>query len=552
MAYLQLLKGGPPRRYEMDEDRMLIGRSPDCQVTLETVAVSRHHAQIVRRGNSFLIEDRQSRNGTYVNGNRIAGPTSLAENDRIKVCDHLFTFHLSAEPEGSKTDFEVAVAEGASDSATIMSTLDASTGSGLLTEVRPEVKLEAVLEITRNLGRALRLEELLPRILDSLFKFFLQADRGFILFQDEETGRLIPKAIKSRRETGSDTARVSRTIVRQAMEKKQAILSADASSDSQFGMSQSVADLRIHSIMCVPLFNQQKEPVGIIQLHAEDRRQNFTQEDLDVLVSVASTAAVALENAQLHESLVAQERMDRELQFARQVQRGFLPSSWPQVRGYGFYAFYEAAYSVGGDYYGFIDLPEGRLVISLGDVSGKGMPAALLMARLSSDVRFSAITSKTPEQAVESINRSLADAGLQDQFVTFLYMLLDTEEHALSVVNAGHMPPVVRRSNGTVEEIGQSESGFPLNVSPDPNYKYHSVTVPLERGSTLLMYSDGVTESMNPAGELFGSERLLDLFGRGPADPALAGEAIIKNVRSFAAGRHQSDDITLISIGRYE
>src|SRR5262249_55371794 len=157
-------------------------------------------------------------------------------------------------------------------------------------------------------------------------------------------------------------------------------LLADASSDAQFNMSQSISDFRIRSIMCVPLMSQAAKPMGIIQVYTEDRRHQFTQEDLDLLVSVASTAAIATENARLHEEILAKARIERELQFAAEVQRGFLPADWPEVPGYGFYAFYDAAYSVGGDYYGFIELPENRLAISLGDVSGKGMPAAMLMA----------------------------------------------------------------------------------------------------------------------------------------------------------------------------
>jgi serine phosphatase RsbU (regulator of sigma subunit) len=432
--------------------------------------------------------------------------------------------------------------------------MDASTNSGLsglVAEVRPEVKLRAILEITRNLGTVLSLDDLLPKILDSLFKIFPQADRGFILLADESNNRLVPKAIKNRHDTGDDSLRISRTIVTQVMEDGKAILLADASADSHFNMSQSIADFRIRSIMCVPLVSSQtNRPLGIIQLHTEDRRHQFTQEDLDVLVSVASTAAIALENVRLHEDLLAQERIRRELQFAADVQRGFLPSDWPELPGYGFYAYYEAAYSVGGDYYGFIDLPEKGLAISLGDVSGKGMPAALLMARLSSDIRYAAITITDPGVAVRAVNRSLGEAGLNDKFVTLLFMVLNPNDHSLAMVNAGHMPPIIRKRSGEIVEISEEKAGLPLNVSPDLDYQYQSTTVALEPGSTVLVYTDGVSEAMNPAGDLFGIERLRKTFQQAPSDPAEAGQAVIRAVRQFASGRHQSDDITLICFGR--
>jgi serine phosphatase RsbU (regulator of sigma subunit) len=552
MAYLQLLKGSQPRRIEFEGDTLVLGRSPECGVVLDTGAVSRQHAQIVHKGERYFIEDLNSRNGTYVNGNRIDEPTELADNARVKICDYLFTFHSEPAKRATPT-LEVEITDKG-DSGTIMSTLDASTStglSGLVAEVRPEVKLRAVLEITRNLGTVLRLEELLPKILDSLFKIFPQADRGYILLRDDAANRLIPKAIKNRREGGDDSLRISRTIVKKVLDNNQAILLADASSDQQFNMAQSIADFQICSIMCVPLVGQDNRALGIIQVHAEDRRHQFTKEDLDVLVSVASTATIALENARLHEDLLERERVQRELQFAREVQRGFLPSDWPEVPGYGFYAFYEAAHTVGGDYYGFIELPDGRVAISLGDVSGKGMPAALLMAHLASDVRFSATTAGDPAAAVRSVNRSLSEAGLADKFVTLLLMVLDPTKHTLSIVNAGHMPPMIRNRSGEVVEVGENKAGLPLNVSPDPDYKYETISVALEPGATVMVYTDGVSEAMSPTGELFDQNgRLLDTFKNAPADPVQAGEAVIQQVRRHAAGVHQSDDITLICFGR--
>jgi phosphoserine phosphatase RsbU/P len=554
MAYLQLLKGGKPGRIDLTADRLLMGRSPECGLVLDTGAVSRHHAELVREDQAFVINDLQSRNGTYVNGNRITAPTPLTDNARIKICEYLFTFHSDIAKPPSAPAIDLVVTDGKADTATIMSTLDASTSnglSGIIVEVRPEAKLRAMLEISRNLGSVLRVDEVLPKILDSLFKIFSQADRGFILLNDDNAKRLIPKAVKNRREQGDDSLRISRTIVKQVMENGQAILLADASSDQQFNMSQSISDFRIRSIMCVPLVSQAtNKPFGIIQIYTEDRRHQFTQEDLDLLVSVASTAAIALENARMHEDLLTKARIERELQFAAEVQRGFLPADWPALPGYGFYAFYEAAYSVGGDYYGFVELPENRLAISLGDVSGKGMPAAMLMARLSSDIRFAAITEPNPGAAVQLVNRSLSEAGLNDKFVTLLYMVLDSHQHSLSLVNAGHMSVMIRKRNGEIEEIGDEKAGLPLNVAPDPDYEYQTITYPFEPGTTALVYTDGVSEAMNPANELFGFDRLREAFKSAPGDPTEVGEAVIREVRNFAAGRHQNDDITLICFGR--
>jgi len=548
MAHLQLLKGSRPRRFELTGDSILIGRSPECNLVLESGAISRHHALITRDGSDYYIEDLKSRNGTFVNGQRVLEPTLLKENDRIKICDHLFTFHTD-KPQQKTAPFKIEVADGPADSTTITSLVDLSSTGTQLTEVNPELKLRAVLEIARNLCNSVQIDDVLPRILDTLFNIFPQADRGFVLLKDQSGRGLIPKAIKSRHKVEEDSVRVSRTIVRKAMEAGQAILSADAATDTQFDMSKSIADFRIHSIMCVPLIAQKDKPLGIIQLHTEDRRRQFTPEDLEVLVSVASIAAVSLENARLHEDLIAQERLRRDMQSARAVQRAFLPRRLPQIPGYEFYAFYESAYSVGGDYYGFFELPGDRLAISLGDVSGKGMQAALLVARLSSDVRFCSLAADDPGKVVAAVNRSLAEAALADKFVTFLYMVLDYKSHTLAIVNAGHMPPLLRKPDGSIEELAEEVAWLPLNVAPADG-QFESASIQLGPGDTLVAYTDGVNEAMNPQNELFGFERIHQTLRDGPSRPAEAGPNLVKAVRNFAAGRAQSDDIAVLCFGR--
>ena len=183
-----------------------------------------------------------------------------------------------------------------------MSKLTVSSGAtGLRLEVNTEAKLKALIEISQSLGRALGLAEVLPKLLDSLFTIFVQADRGFIVLRDPQTGRLVPKAIKHRRHDDTQTLRISRTIVGNVMASKEAILSADAATDSRFDMSESIVDFHIRSMICAPLIASDGEALGVIQLDALDQRNRFRQDDLEMLVSVACQAAFAVENAQLHE-----------------------------------------------------------------------------------------------------------------------------------------------------------------------------------------------------------------------------------------------------------
>ena len=182
---------------------------------------------------------------------------------------------------------------------------------------------------------------------------------------------------------------------------KQAILSADAASDERFEMSESIVDFRIRSMMCAPLITGEGNALGVIQIDTLDPRNRFNREDLDVLASVACQAAFAVENAQLHETALREQAIKRELAVAHEVQRGFLPAASPNLAGYDFFEFYESANALGGDYYDYVELSGGRLAVVLGDVSGKGISASLLMAKLSAEARFCLASEPTPAAAID-------------------------------------------------------------------------------------------------------------------------------------------------------
>ena len=305
------------------------------------------------------------------------------------------------------------------------------------------MKLAALLEISNNLGQdARRSNEILPKLLDSLFKIFMQADRGFVVMRPKPDGPLVPVAVKSRRAGDEERMRISRTIVEEAMKSRKAILSADAASDERFGMAQSIADFSIRSMICAPMIGTDGQPMGVIQIDTLNQRARFTDEDLEVLASVASQAAVAIDNAKMHEQVVAQRAMQRDLELARRMQRALLPSKPPQVPGYFFFDYYQAARQVGGDYYDYVPLPGGRFAVIVGDVAGKGVPAALLMARLSADVRFSLASEPDPAKAVQQINDGFAHHDWQDRFVTMIVAVVNPHTNELTMVNAGHMAPL--------------------------------------------------------------------------------------------------------------
>jgi len=268
MAFLTANNGPQAgRRYELDRPESVLGRHPECDIVIDVGAVSRYHCKVISDGSRFCVEDLKSRNGTFVNEQVIQGVTALEHGNLIRVCDVVFTFHEREQPPSSSDDSSfraVMVDDESSDSggSTIMSKLDVrSSLSGPMLAASAEAKLIALIEITRSLSNTLSLDKVLPELLDSLFRIFVQADRGFVGMLNP-SGVLVPRWTKLRREDSNDTIRVSRTITKQVMETKEAILSADAASDVRFEMSQSIADFRIRSMMCAPLIDRDNNAFG--------------------------------------------------------------------------------------------------------------------------------------------------------------------------------------------------------------------------------------------------------------------------------------------------
>src|SRR5262245_4397909 len=545
MPSLHILKGANQgATVPLAKDRFVIGRNPECDVAIPVTSVSREHAQLLRIQGRFHIEDLQSRNGTFVNNTQITARTALKNNDRIRICDFLAVF-LDTEPQTFEDD------GGQENSSTVEATLSHNS-SMMLLDTQPAEKLRLLLEISGNLSKTLDLDALLPKIVDSLFQLFKQADRGFVILAEEGSGKLMPKVVKTRRTQDEGNARFSRNIVKQCLETRQAFLSDDASQDNRLQLSQSVVDFRIRSVMCVPLVTAEDRTYGVIQLDTQDRAKKFNKGDLELLVGVASQASIALDNARMHQEAVARERLERDLKLAHDVQLSFLPQKLPEVSGYEFHAFYRPAYMVGGDYYDFIPLPTGRIAMTLGDVAGKGVPAALLMAKLSSDARFCFLTEPDPAKVVAKLNNLLCEQCTRmERFVTLSAVVLDPSSHLATVVNAGHLSPLLyRHASGTFQEcLPRKMSGLALGIMED--YPFEASQVVLQPGDALLIYTDGVTDASNVRDELFSARGVTAaLQGAGTGSPKLLIERLLKAVETHTTGAKQNDDITLAALGR--
>ncbi len=551
------------QKYEIDRATMVMGRHPDCEIHINAGAVSRHHAQVTAADGKFFIEDLQSRNGTFVNDERIDGRQLLRHADSVRICDVGFRFEdqdFVKKQAAAARDTGFAIDPGSSQSIVIDDDRDSPSGSKVMTKIEvsdtarmrldtnPITKLKAVLEITRSLSKSLSLDEVLPKVIDSLFTIFPQADRGFIVLKEGDEGRLVPKAVKFRRPDDDDEIRISRTIVDGVMTSKEAVLSADAATDSRFQMSQSIADFRIRSMMCAPLLDSEGNALGVIQIDTLNQTTRFQDDDLEVLGGVAAPAGLAVENAQLHEDQLKQQALQRDLQMARRVQLGFLPSAPPEISGYHFFDYYDSAYEVGGDYHDYIELPDGRLAIIVADVSGKGISAALLTAKLSAEMRFCLATETDPAAAVTKLNAVFSQGGWEDRFVTMILMVLEPVSGNVTLVNAGHMPPLVRLGDQSVEMPGSEKAGLPIGVTEEFEYEPYLIT--LSPGDGLAAFTDGFSEAMNAEEELYGVEQLEARFADPLSSISDLGEHILEDVKRHVAGHPQSDDMCLVCVGR--
>jgi serine phosphatase RsbU (regulator of sigma subunit) len=550
----------PGETIPLDGEMFVVGRdAEECQIVIPHHAVSRKHAQIIRASGQYYIEDLKSRNHTFLNNKPVDGRALLRPDDRIKICDFLFRFQDERKsrpdlPAWMKPDKEK---EKDDEEGGGMTTVEATYAQGSaknFLDTQPSDRLRALLEISTSLSKTLELEPLLPQIADTLFSTFRQADRCFIIMLDE-TGKPVPKVVKSRR-PGMDDARFSRTIVRKTLETKQAYLSEDASNDADLGPAASIAEFKIRSVMCVPLLTSEGKPLGSLQLDTNDRAKKFREDDLKLLTIVANLATVAIEKARMHHDLMHQQKEAKEVELARAVQLGFLPQTTPQIPGYDFYNAYSPAKTVGGDYYDYIQMPNNRLAVVLGDVAGKGVPAALLVAKLSSEVRFCLLTEPDPAKAIGLLNDQLLRGGLGDRFVTLAAVILDPAAHTVTVVNAGHMSPILYRpgTNEMIETISSDASGLPLGTMP--GWEYQSATVDVQVGDVVSVFTDGVNEAMAPDETFFGEDRIKKVYqdesATAGADctPSGIGSRLLTAVRKHANGRAQNDDIAIVCVGR--
>ena len=557
MAHLELHGESGRKRFKLAAARVVIGRHPGCDVVIDAPAVSRQHAAVTSAEGRFFIEDLQSRNGTAVNGRPLSIRQPLEHGDELDVSGHRLVFLAAARPAARPapplhdTDSAAFVDLDAADgpASMILTAMDVPIAAGDEPVGRQaEAKLRALVGLNRAIGSSLSLDDVLPRLLDGLLAVFPRAERGFVLLVDQASGRLVLRSRRSKRGAETGPLRLSLSLIKQVAESRRALLSADAASDSRLNAHDSIVACRIRAVMCVPVIAAAGNLLGVVQIDSQDVADGFSPADLEVLVGVAGQAAQAVEQALAHDARIAREQIDRDLALAHRVQQGLLPSCPPSVAGYEVFDFYEPARQVGGDFFAYVPLPDGRLALVLADVSGKGVAAALLMAALSADIRYCLASEPDLGRAVSRINESFLRGGWDDRFATLVVVVLDSRTHLATVCNAGHLPPLLRSPGGDVRSVAADLGGLPLGMLPE--HVYRCCEVPLEPGAVLVLHTDGISEALDHEQRCYGLGRLEQVVAAAAPGPAAVGRAILADVERHAAGQLRSDDICLVCLGR--
>jgi phosphoserine phosphatase RsbU/P len=407
--------------------------------------------------------------------------------------------------------------------------------------------LHQLIDAAKSLNSTLDLEKLLDVILETALGI-VDGDRGSVYLLDEEKKEIWTKVARGLNHDERKTIRLplGKGIAGFVAATGDTINIPDAYSDSRFDPDfDRVTGYHTRSILCAPMKDREGKIVGVFQL-LNKRDGVFTDKDATIMDALSVHAAIAIENARLVLQEKEKIRIERDLAAAREVQMSLLPKHPPEVPGYEFTAVTVPALEVAGDLYDFIRIDQHRLAITVGDVSGKGLPAALLMAHVQASVRDVAHEASSASACTTLLNDRLAQSTGPEKFVTMVYAVLDSQKHALRYTNGGHNPPVCVTCDGA---RWLTAGGTILGIVEGMTFEEE--VVPLAPGDVVVLYSDGISESMNEHQELFGDDRLQQFIARRRGLPAARlNDEILEAVRQHQQGAAQADDMTLVIVRR--
>jgi sigma-B regulation protein RsbU (phosphoserine phosphatase) len=549
-AFIVTGEGGQRRKVPVGTS-LIVGRAADNGLVLKDTAASRRHVEIRATGDSYLCRDLGSRNGTIVNGS----PTNVCElsnGDRVLIGETVLRFELGPDTGDTTVQGKTVFLQTVLDPDGHEQELPPTSGSQAL--------LEAAYTLMNALASNFNPCDLVDRVLETTTSA-IRANRGAVLFAGSD-GQLEPCGVCGHVHTihhgKSQPAKVaeiniSESVANRVLRDGANVLYKSGWADGSIDPSASIAALKLTSILCVPI-RTQNEILGILYMDTDVADHEYTNDDLLLAAAAGNSAGLALENARNHQLLLEKQRMEQDIEAAWNIQAGFLVSKWPTDDSrFEVYGTTVPAKIVGGDFYDFARIDENRLGLLIGDVSGKGVPAALTMAQLLAEFRLRAPGVKSPAVLLAALNEGLVQRSQRGMFCTVAVVAIDLRDGRLLGANAGHHPMLVVSEERVVNIL--EASGPPIGVLPDITWKDETATI--KPGETLVFYTDGIVEARSgatrtpgtvPQGE-FGMQRVERVVReRYPTSPRQLIDTIVGEVQDYCAPMSPHDDCTMIAL----
>jgi sigma-B regulation protein RsbU (phosphoserine phosphatase) len=526
-----------PFRQPLEGESVSIGRASDCTIPIKDRYLSRKHAEIVSVPSGWMLKDLGSANGTYLNGSRVERDEILKTGDRIRLGDTEIVF----EAADRNTDRFIAVGEAAASPTIAIPINDISD--------RPEAqdisRLQTLTLLARELIEDRPMDELFGFIVDRVMEHLRPSRAAIALLAPD--GRSFAK-VEVRRQDATDQSEltISHTLLTEIVEEKKALAYVDVSVDEKLRRAQSIIMQGIHSILCAPVMIG-NAVVGVLYVDYLFTQRSISEEDVKLVAQIGRFAAIKLETTRLREEAMQKRIMDEELKMASSIQRRLLPAAPTGIPGFTFVGRNQPCRTVSGDYYDFAIRPDGKMYFVIGDVSGKGVTAGLMMAGLQVAFRIFSKSDPDPATLVTQLNVALKENLPQSKFVTLFLGRLDTRSGHIEYVNAGHTPPLLLRSTGAVE---LTESDLLLGVISRAEFTNRELQ--LAPGDSLIMFTDGVTEARDAAGIDLGSNTLAEALGKLHGRPAddLAVSVNDTVLTHVGDSENLDDDVTLLVVSR--
>jgi serine phosphatase RsbU (regulator of sigma subunit) len=539
---LLITRDGATTRHELKDGVSTVGRARTCDIYLPVPAVSREHARITPGDDQIVLEDLGSRNGTWWKGNSITGQVALRSGDEFDIAG--VRFQIGSDTGTAHTMF-------------VKDDMVSSSAALKWQEVylsEPGVsggeKQQALFSVLAEAGELITdrspMDQLFERIIDLVQKT-VSSERTVVLLRDDE-GTPVVEASRIAG-THSDTQiRLSQTMIQKVIEDRQSFLTQDALHDPFLKEHESVILQRTRSAMAAPLVDNEAV-IGVLYADSRDPATRYDRDELRTFSILANLVGVKITQARLADAEAERQRLELELDAAKQILDRILPDQLPTVEGYEFAVHLESCLTVGGDLYDIQLLKEGRTAIIMGDVSGKGLGAALLVSNIMAMMRLLAdeMDSVDPLRLMTILNRHVFRGTDLMRFATLFFGVLEPATGRIEYVNAGHNPPLVVSPNGEKRQI--EATGTPVGMFEDSEYGVGEIT--LEAGEMLTLYSDGIPEAALPDGTDYTDERLEDLLVR---ERALSAAELVDTLRddvdTFLDGNPATDDVTIVAIRR--